>query len=107
VAWVKVTLLKASGRFTGSSFCSRFKRKESNHHPMVAFTKVRLPVANTFSTLSGRSFWQLKIQPNATWSLRKILKLRGLAKKFLKFSVGDGSSFFFFFLISNIYSIEA
>lgn len=50
----------------------------------VAWVKVNL--------LKGRSFWQLKIQLNATWSWRKILMLGELAKKFLKFSVGDGSS---------------
>jgi hypothetical protein len=33
----------------------------------VAWVKVNL--------LKGRGFWQLKIQPNATWSWRKILKL--------------------------------
>lgn len=38
-----------------------------------------------------QDLWLLNVPQNATWSWRKILKLRDIAKQFLKFKVGDGS----------------
>lgn len=40
--------------------------------------------------LKGRSFWNVNIPQTCSWSWRKILKLRPLAKPFLKFEVGNG-----------------
>lgn len=44
------------------------------------------------SVNEGRYFWQLKIPQNCSWCWRKILKMRGVAKKFLRFMVGDGTN---------------
>jgi hypothetical protein len=38
--------------------------------------------------LKGRSFWNISIPQSCSWSWRKLLKLRPLAKLFLKFEVG-------------------
>jgi hypothetical protein len=42
--------------------------------------------------LRGRSFWSICIPQDCSWSWRKLLKLRDIAKLFLKFNVGDGST---------------
>jgi hypothetical protein len=42
--------------------------------------------------LKGKSFWCVKIPQNCSWCWRKILKLRGIAKSFLKHEIGDGKS---------------
>jgi hypothetical protein len=47
--------------------------------------------------LKGRSFWQVSIPQNASWSWKKLLKLRSIAKPFIKHLVGDGSSIFLWF----------
>jgi hypothetical protein len=39
--------------------------------------------------LKRRSFWSVGIPQNCFWSWRKILKLRDIAKRFLKFEVGN------------------
>lgn len=44
--------------------------------------------------LKGRSFWLVSPPRPCSWSWRKILKLRDLAKQFLKFKIGDGSKVF-------------
>jgi hypothetical protein len=44
--------------------------------------------------LKGRSFWSINIPQNCSWSWRKILKLRGIAKRILKFEVGNGENIF-------------
>jgi hypothetical protein len=36
-------------------------------------------------------FLQLKVPQTCSWCWRKILKLRDIAKKFLRFMVGDGN----------------
>jgi len=40
--------------------------------------------------LKGRSFWSVNIPQTCSWSWRKLLKLRSIAKNFLKHEVGDG-----------------
>jgi hypothetical protein len=47
--------------------------------------------------LKGRSFWQIPIPHTCSWSWKKILKLRGDAKDFLSFKVGDGKKIFLWF----------
>lgn len=42
--------------------------------------------------IEGRWFWLLKVPQDSSWSWRKLLKLRELAKHFLNFQVGNGSS---------------
>jgi hypothetical protein len=44
--------------------------------------------------LKGKSFWQVKIPQVCSWSWRKLLKLRNLAKQFLLFKVGNGENIF-------------
>jgi hypothetical protein len=41
--------------------------------------------------LRGKSFWSIKIPQNCSWSWRKLLKLRNIAKAFIRFEVGDGT----------------
>lgn len=47
--------------------------------------------------VEGRSFWQVPIPHTCSWSWKKILKLKGDAKDFLTFKVGDGSNIFLWF----------
>jgi hypothetical protein len=42
--------------------------------------------------LKKRSFWSVSIPQNCSWCWRKLLKLRDIAKKFLRFEVGDGKN---------------
>lgn len=44
--------------------------------------------------LKGRSSWQVSIPHNASWRWKKILKLRNIAKQFLKHRVKDGRNIF-------------
>jgi hypothetical protein len=47
--------------------------------------------------LKGRSFWQVSIPQHCSWSWKKILQLRGIAKKFVKFEAGDGHNIFLWY----------
>jgi hypothetical protein len=47
--------------------------------------------------LKGRSFWQIPIPHTCSWSWKKILKLKGDAKDFLSFKVGDDRKIFLWF----------
>jgi hypothetical protein len=42
--------------------------------------------------LKKKSFWSVGIPQNCSWSWRKILKLRDIAKRFLRFEVGNGDN---------------
>jgi hypothetical protein len=42
--------------------------------------------------LKGRSFWNLSIPQDCSWSWRKLLNLRSFAREHLKFEVGPGHS---------------
>ncbi|XP_059433958.1 uncharacterized protein LOC132167079 [Corylus avellana] len=44
--------------------------------------------------LKRKSFWSVSIPQNCSWSWRKILKLREIAKRILKFKVGNGENIF-------------
>jgi hypothetical protein len=44
--------------------------------------------------LKERSIWQIPIPKSCSWSLKKLLKLRDIAKKFIKIKVDDGSRIF-------------
>lgn len=44
--------------------------------------------------LKGKSFWNVSIPTSCSWSWKKILNLRDVAKQFLRFKVGDGSKIF-------------
>jgi hypothetical protein len=40
--------------------------------------------------LKRKSFWSVRIPQNCPWNWKKILKLRDIAKRFLRFEVGNG-----------------
>ena len=42
--------------------------------------------------LKKRIFWSVSIPQNYSWCWRKLLRLRDIAKKFLRFEVGDGKN---------------
>jgi hypothetical protein len=42
----------------------------------------------------GRSLWQIPFPKSFSWSWKKLLKLREVAKTFIHFQVGDGSNIF-------------
>jgi hypothetical protein len=42
--------------------------------------------------LKKRSFWSVSIPHNCSWCWRKLLRLRDIVKKFLRFEVGDGKN---------------
>lgn len=43
--------------------------------------------------LKGRSLWQISI-PTCSWSWKKLLQIRDIAKKFIRFQAGDGCKIF-------------
>jgi hypothetical protein len=45
--------------------------------------------------LKKKSFWSVSIPQNCSWSWKKILKLRDIAKRFLRFEVGNGDNIHF------------
>jgi hypothetical protein len=47
--------------------------------------------------LKGKSFWSVSIPQNCSWCWRKLLKMRNLARGFLKFEVGDGRNIHLWF----------
>ncbi|XP_028057939.1 uncharacterized protein LOC114261825 [Camellia sinensis] len=47
--------------------------------------------------LKGRSFWKVKVPTDSSWVWRKILGLRPIIYPYMKYSVGDGNSVFFWF----------
>ncbi|GKV25846.1 hypothetical protein SLEP1_g35229 [Rubroshorea leprosula] len=47
--------------------------------------------------LKGKSFWSIQIPNDASWSWRKILKLRSLAKYLVKHIVGTGDSIYLWY----------
>jgi hypothetical protein len=40
--------------------------------------------------LKWRSFWNVKLPQDCSWTWRKLLRIQNLARDFLKFEVGDG-----------------
>jgi hypothetical protein len=44
--------------------------------------------------LRGKSFWQISNPKVCSWSWKKLLKLRDIAKKFIRFKIGDGNRTF-------------
>jgi hypothetical protein len=47
--------------------------------------------------LKGRNFWQIPILNSCSWSWKKLLNLREIAKNFIWFNVGDGSRIFLWY----------
>lgn len=45
--------------------------------------------------LKGRSFWEVKVPWDSSWSWRKILNLRNVCRPFFKTKIGNGLSTFF------------
>jgi hypothetical protein len=44
--------------------------------------------------LKGRSLWQVQVPQSCSLSWKKLLKIREIAKTFIRFQVGDGSRIF-------------
>jgi len=44
--------------------------------------------------LRGRSLWSISIPSSCSWSWKKLLKLRDMAKSLIRFQVGDGRNIF-------------
>jgi len=47
--------------------------------------------------LKGRCLWEISIPNSCSWSWKKLLKLRDIAKRFISFKVGNGSRVFLWF----------
>ena len=47
--------------------------------------------------LRGRSFWEISIPQNSSWTWRKLLKLREYFKPHIKYTIGDGQDAFLWF----------
>lgn len=44
--------------------------------------------------LEGKSFWEVKTPHQCSWCWRKMLQLRGIARGFIQYKVGDGNDIF-------------
>jgi hypothetical protein len=49
------------------------------------------PIGLYMGCMGSRVFWNVSIPQNSAWFWRKLLKLRTLARSFLRFDVGTGS----------------
>jgi hypothetical protein len=47
--------------------------------------------------LKGRSLWQIPILKSCSWSWKKLLRLRDIAKTFIHYQIGDGSQIFLWY----------
>ncbi|XP_059627616.1 uncharacterized protein LOC132270455 [Cornus florida] len=47
--------------------------------------------------IKEKSFWNIKVNKLSSWNWRMLLKLRGLARQFIKHQVGDGAETFLWF----------
>jgi hypothetical protein len=47
--------------------------------------------------LKGKSLWQIPIPKSCSWSWKKLLKLRDIAKTIIHYQVGDGSKIFLWY----------
>lgn len=98
VAWDKVCVPKKEGGL-GIKKLDIWNQASMLHHVWTLFARSgSLWVAWIENNLlKGRSFWQVSIPQNCSYSWRKLLKLRGIAKQFLSFKVGDGQKIFLWY----------
>jgi len=98
VAWDKVCVPKKEGGL-GIKKLDIWNQASMLHHVWTLFARSgSLWVAWIENNLlKGRSFWQVSIPHNCSWSWRKLLKLRSIAKQFLSFKVGDGRKIFLWY----------
>jgi hypothetical protein len=95
VAWSKVCLPKRE-RGLGIKSIAVWNQASMLNHIWNLFSKAgSLWVAWTEANwLNGRNFWTVPIPASCSWSWKKILKLRDIAKSFIRFKVGNGSKVF-------------
>jgi len=95
VAWSKVCLPKREGGL-GIKDIAIWNQASMLNHVWNLFSKAgSLWVAWTEANwLKGRSFWTVPIPTSCSWSWKKILKLRDIAKSFIRFKVGRGNKVF-------------
>jgi hypothetical protein len=98
VAWDKVCVPKKEGGL-GIKKLDIWNQASMLHHVWTLFARSgSLWVAWIENNLlKWRSFWQVSIPQNCSWSWRKLLKLRSIAKQFLSFKVGDGRKIFLWY----------
>jgi hypothetical protein len=95
VAWVELCVPKREGGL-GLKMLEDWNKASMLRHIWNLFVKSgSLWVAwiNAY-VLKGRSFWGVKIPQSCSWSWRKLLKLREVAKTFIRFKVGAGDNIF-------------
>lgn len=98
VAWEKVCVPKKEGGL-GIKRLEVWNQTCMLYHVWTLFARSgSLWVAWVEENLLKReSFWQVAIPQNCSWSWKKLLKLRSIAKQFLSFKVGDGSKIYLWF----------
>jgi hypothetical protein len=100
VAWDKVCVPKKEGGL-GIKKLDFWNQASMLYHVWVLFARSgSLWVAWVEDNLlKGRSFWQVPTPQNCSWSWRKLLKLRNIAKQFISFKVGDGRKIFLWYAV--------
>jgi hypothetical protein len=97
VAWEKVCVPKKEGGL-GLKRLNVWNQAAMLRHIWNLFAQGRFALGGMAwvdkNWLKGRSFWQISIPQSCSWSWKQILKLREVAKRFLKFKVGDGNRIF-------------
>jgi hypothetical protein len=98
VAWSQLCVPKQEGGL-GIKRIEVWNKASMLNHIWNLFTKAgSLWVAwiNT-NRLKGRCLWEISIPNSCSWSWKKLLKLRDIAKRFISFKVGNGSRVFLWF----------
>jgi hypothetical protein len=98
VAWNNLCIPKREGGL-GLKKLEAWNQASMSNHIRSLFTKAgSLWLAWVESTrLKGRSFWQIPIPKACSWSWKKLLQLRDIAKSFIRFKVGSGRNIFLWF----------
>jgi len=92
VSWEKICVPKSEGGL-GLKRLESWNQAAMLRHNWSLFTQAgSLWVAWVENNLlKGKSFWQVPFPTSCSWSWKKLLKLKAVAKEFIRFSVGDGS----------------
>jgi hypothetical protein len=98
VAWSKLCVPKQEGGL-GIKRIEVWNKAYMLNHIWNLFTKAgSLWVAwINANRLKGRCLWEISIPNSCSWSWKKLLKLRDIAKRFISFKVGNGSRVFLWF----------
>jgi len=95
VAWEKICAPKKEGGL-GIKSIEVWNKASMMNHIWNLFIKAGLMWVAWVEAncLKRRSFWHVSVPVSCSWSWKKLLQLRDLAKKFIWFKVGDGSRVF-------------